>query len=753
MKKYLLSLLFAAAALLLPASAASLFPVDSIQPDGFTSWGYMDEDGSFAIPFQYASASAFTGDGLAVVTDRTGNTAVINRQGDQVVPFRAAPEKTEFDAKTIAFRYAEETVFFAKDGSALGSYAGAAGFFSDEGLLPVQREGLWGYAGANGELVLPAKYREAGGFAGGYAVVRLQDEHYAAISAEGDEIPLPAGTAPQYMQVYGGDIVILTERSRAALYSLGQGRLLTDYLYQEIAPYTDGYAIARLNNLWGMLNLRGETTLPFQYAYLSDMGEGVYAARSGGGVSAMDASGNLIYRTDVYAGGFQTLTHGLSWHGTMDNSIIFFSKVGGYVTQLKNAEKPTILTNNTALVTIGGKRQYVRLRDGKILYSPQREYDMGYFKVSTSAYEKYLGMRADGTEYGWSLSYPVLSGLADKTVQQKLNTAIETFFLEGPSLPAQREPLTGSYGMRIKGRLLIVWAECISGTGDGAVSWNDNITLDLVTGARYQVVRELFQKDYLGQISGLLPADIPYYLLSYPRITDTGISFYYNQAQNGKKPPETHEYALSFAQLDKVLRKDAEAYRALSGAAIGALSEYSGYPDVPQGHWAYAAIRKVTQAEIMQGAGGKFRPENTITAAEVCAVLVRALGLDTSKITAPDGAPWYYTETTAAEQAGLTQGLKKPLDYTAVMHRADAMQVLASTLKREGAKMPADAETKQILARFTDADAVPQNRRAAAALCVKSGIIVGAGGKLDPEGVFTRAQFAQMLSTLLASRV
>lgn len=55
---------------------------------------------------------------------------------------------------------------------------------------------------------------------------------------------------------------------------------------------------------------------------------------------------------------------------------------------------------------LAGKRQYIRLSDRTSLYSPEREYDMGYFRVTTTRYEKYLGMK-NGVEYGWgSLTYP-----------------------------------------------------------------------------------------------------------------------------------------------------------------------------------------------------------------------------------------------------------------------------------------------------------------------------------------------------------
>lgn len=750
MKKYLLSIFFAVMALTFPAAAVDLFPVDAVSADGYTSWGYMAEDGTQAIPYQYASASAFTEDGLATVTSDSGSLAVIDETGRQVVPFRAAPTAVEYDQTTIAFRYEGETVFFDKQGGLLGTFAGASGFFSEEGLLSVQRDGVWGYVNGQDEAVIAPQYRAAGPFSGGYAVVQRIDQGYAVIDAAGNETPLPTSGTPKYLEVYGGKLVIMESGSRLAVYSLETGALLSDYLYQEISPYRDGYAMMRLNNRWGIVNLNGVTTLPFSYNYLSYMGDGVYAARGDDGyVSALDADGNIIYRTDVYAGGFDSIEHGVSWHGTMDNGVIFFSGVGGYITKLANAENPTVLTNDVALVTIAGKRQYIRLSDRTSLYSPEREYDMGYFRVTTTRYEKYLGMK-NGVEYGWSLTYPVISGLADKTVQAKVNNAIETFFLEGPSFSAQREALTGSYGLRVQGRLLVVWADCVSGIGEGASVWNDNITLDLATGERYWLVRDLFTKDYVDTVTEFLPQNIPFYLFSYPRITDSGVSFFLSTAQAGtQRAPSSQEYTIPFAQLEGVINKDGECWRALNGAAIGALNTYADYSDVPQNHWAYGAIKAVTEADLMHGDSSRFRPDEPITIAEAAAVMVRALEIDTSTISPPDGAAWYYIETTAAANAGLTAGLDEPVNYTAAMTRADAMQIIANTLQKQGAQALSDDEIAACLSRFYDSGEVPQNRRAAAALCVQTGTIVGSNGRLDVGSIFTRAQFAQILSGLL----
>ena len=98
------------------------------------------------------------------------------------------------------------------------------------------------------------------------------------------------------------------------------------------------------------------------------MGEGLYAARSeDGSVSAVDAGGSLSYRTLSYISGFSELRYGLSWHNTADGTLIFFRKNGGFAASVKEAENPTILTENVVCVTQDDTRKYIDLRSGKTL--------------------------------------------------------------------------------------------------------------------------------------------------------------------------------------------------------------------------------------------------------------------------------------------------------------------------------------------------------------------------------------------------
>ena len=129
---------------------------------------------------------------------------------------------------------------------------------------------------------------------------------------------------------------------------------------------------------------------------------------------------------------------------------------------------------------------------------------------------------------------------------------------------------------------------------------------------------------------------MPYYLFSYPRITDNGVSFFLNTpSDSASHTPSSKEYAIPLSALDAVIDKDSACWHAMNGSGIGSLNSYSGYEDVAKHHWAYDAIKTVTAAAD----AGRLRVILT-TIAEASAVLVRTLGLDTSSIAPPDGAPW-----------------------------------------------------------------------------------------------------------------
>src|SRR5437588_13093736 len=57
-----------------------------------------------------------------------------------------------------------------------------------------------------------------------------------------------------------------------------------------------------------------------------------------------------------------------------------------------------------------------------------------------------------------------------------------------------------------------------------------------------------------------------------------------------------------------------------AGAAGGALA--ARFRDVPDNHWARAAIERSVDRKILDAPGGKFEPERPVTRAELAVVLV-----------------------------------------------------------------------------------------------------------------------------------
>ena len=130
--------------------------------------------------------------------------------------------------------------------------------------------------------------------------------------------------------------------------------------------------------------------------------------------------------------------------------------------------------------------------------------------------------------------------------------------------------------------------------------------------------------DYIETVKQLLPDDHAIYLYSYPRISTKGVTYFYNEYESASRRAYTEEYLLTFEQLSDVLNRNSACYKALMTSYSPKVSAAAtGYSDVSSTCWALQYINTVTERKLMTGANGKFRPNDTITAAEVCTTIAR----------------------------------------------------------------------------------------------------------------------------------
>ena len=155
------------------------------------------------------------------------------------------------------------------------------------------------------------------------------------------------------------------------------------------------------------------------------------------------------------------------------------------------------------------------------------------------------------------------------------------------------------------------------------------------------------------------------------------------------------------------------------------------YNDVTTSNWYYEAVEYVTENGIMQGVGGgNFDPKGTTTRGAFMTMLARYAGVDTS-----GSSPWYQAGMDWAVEEGVSDGSNPYGGVTRV-------QVVAMMWRFLGAH-----ENEADLSRFSDVDEIPgwSGAREAIEWAVDAGVMQGSDGQLNPNGIATRAEIAQLM--------
>ena len=186
----------------------------------------------------------------------------------------------------------------------------------------------------------------------------------------------------------------------------------------------------------------------------------------------------------------------------------------------------------------------------------------------------------------------------------------------------------------------------------------------------------------------------------------------------------------------------ASGWKKLMGASAGAglpgdiavNCAVSDFTDVPLRHWAAPYVDFVFIHGVMTGVGGgRFAPDKPMDLGSAATVLARRLGVDTT------GDPWYASGMSWAEKAGLTFG-KGAAD---TLERQELVYMIW-----KAAGGPADDGYSLEL--FPDWAAVGDEYVTAMSWAVKTGVINGSDGRLAPEGITTRAEYAAVITRAYA---
>ena len=178
------------------------------------------------------------------------------------------------------------------------------------------------------------------------------------------------------------------------------------------------------------------------------------------------------------------------------------------------------------------------------------------------------------------------------------------------------------------------------------------------------------------------------------------------------------------------------------------------FTDVSANAWYGDAVTFLAARGITTGTSeGVFSPSAKLTRAQFLVMALRAYGIeadtDTSGNFSDAGSTYYTGYLAAAKRLGISNGDGKGHFLpNAQITRQDMFVLLYRTLDVLG-ELP-EAQSASTVAQFKDAAKVSAYATDAMNALIQANVVSGSNGSLDPKGLSSRAQMAQVLYNLLA---
>jgi hypothetical protein len=182
------------------------------------------------------------------------------------------------------------------------------------------------------------------------------------------------------------------------------------------------------------------------------------------------------------------------------------------------------------------------------------------------------------------------------------------------------------------------------------------------------------------------------------------------------------------------------------------------FSDVPAGFWAASDIVTLYNEGIFGGyPDGAFRPNSSITRAEIAVLLARALGFEPDAYAAErvyDDVPanhWAFAEIAFVTGQGLMGGYGNgTFRPDAPITREELVKVLALLLRLNSPDALLPEDPQEVLSKFLDRGKISDWAESYVALAVQRQIVTGMKEDLfEPDANATRAQTARLLYRLL----
>jgi len=182
------------------------------------------------------------------------------------------------------------------------------------------------------------------------------------------------------------------------------------------------------------------------------------------------------------------------------------------------------------------------------------------------------------------------------------------------------------------------------------------------------------------------------------------------------------------------------------------ISEDVSFPDI-EGHWAEETIKSFAQLGLVSGMpDGNFKPNDTLTNAQIVSMFVRALGIDTENQEAQGN--WSEPYIKAAIKAGIVmEGEISDTNRNSPCTRMYAAILAARALKFRNEALPVQSQINKLSSSIKDWSCIKNTEDVG--ICLGAGIIIGRPSSVEgeyifaPDGGLTRAEGVAILLRII----
>ncbi|MGC5325989.1 WG repeat-containing protein [Brevibacillus sp. SYSU BS000544] len=418
-----------------PAPApTSLYPFMDKQRGGSILWGYIDQEGREIIKPTYIGAEPFNELGYAIVSSGTSvndyKYGLIDKTGKYVLQ-PIYEYLNHFDRDLYTATTPDGVKLLKATGEEIVNLKGGTIGELSNGLAVFTQNERSGYLDHTGKTVISAKYKYANPFKEDKTVVVLPDGIHALINKKGEVIQNLTFTEEQAgIQEFREGLGIYADKNSSKYGFIQEnGNISIPAQFSGVSPFEHGLSVVELEfagNKVGLINTKGQFVVPAEYTSITSLKNGLWAVGMGSeelgylssapqSYAIIDSSGQ--YLTDFIYDMVEPF-QGEYAVAQADVSTFFIDQKGKKVDELPAFEGVGTATvmGDVISATIDNRLQYVK-RDGKVIWQERYLLDLG--SGITVAEAKVRSGR------NYLAYYPVIEGMKDKAVQQKINEILK----------------------------------------------------------------------------------------------------------------------------------------------------------------------------------------------------------------------------------------------------------------------------------------------------------------------------------------